>query len=199
YFTFFNAGSHGGFGGEQARSLYKKRLELMRPYAEEVNKEIITVDTNLNEILMMHHEKTHTIRSIACILNLQKLFKYYYYASAYRFNHYELADVGMGSYDLLVLNMLSTESTTFYSAVSQFSRVERTEYINEYLPSHKYLNVCTRSSSTGIEDNCSSCDKCLRTQFTLELQGNLENYEEVFDFDTYNKNKDRYIGQVLAY
>lgn len=197
YFTFFNAGSHGEFGGDKALELYKNRLKLMKPYPQEVGKKIINVDTNLNEILMMNHQQTHTIRSIACVLNLQKLFKYYYYASAFRFDHYGFSNVSMANYDLLVLNMLSTESTTFYSAVSQLTRVERIESLIEYDLTYKYLNVCI-DSSDNTAANCSKCYKCLRTQLTLELLGMLEKYRDVFDFEIYKKYKDAHIGWLLA-
>lgn len=197
YFTFFNAGSHGGFGGDKARKIFIDKLNLVKPYANEVKKQIIGVDTNLNEILMMTHLQTHTIRDVACVLNLQKLFKYYYYASAYRFDNYKLDRKTQSYYDILLLNMLSTESTCFYSSVSQYTRVERTEIITNYSPTRKYLNVCVSSNKTGIVKNCSVCSKCLRTQLTLDLLGKLDLYKDVFDLDKYYNKKDKYIGRIL--
>jgi hypothetical protein len=198
YFTFFNAGSHGNYGGEKARELFNERLELVKPFIEEINKSLIEVDTNLNEILMMEHHKTHTIRDIACVLNLQKLFKNYYYASAYRFDHYRLNELATSAdYDLLILTMFSTESTTFYSSVTQYTRLERTKLITEYTPTYKYLNVCVHSSITGEAKNCSSCNKCMRTQLTLDLLEKYYLYKEIFDFNIYMKNKSRYIGQII--
>lgn len=198
YLTFFNAGSHGDFGGEKARKLYKDRIELVKPFATRVNKEIICIDTNLNEILMMNHQQTHTIRDVACILNLQKLFKYYYYASAYRFDIYKLDNKDTASYDLLLLSMLSTESTTFYSSASQFTRGERTNNITKFKDTYDYLNVCVDSSNNGIATNCSVCPKCMRTQLTLDLLGKLKLYNNVFKNEEYIKMKDKYIGYVLA-
>lgn len=198
YFTFFNAGSHGEFGGEKARQVFKERLALVKPFADEFKTEIITVDTNLNEILLMNHQQTHTLRDVACILNLQKLFKYYYYASAYRFDYFKLDPISPTKYEILILNMLSTESTTFYSSVSQFNRVERTRNISKFEYTYRYLNVCIASSSTGVVKNCSVCDKCLRTELTLDLLGELDKYNKIFDIDKYNKVKDKYIGKILC-
>jgi len=198
YFTFFNAGSHGDFGGDKARRVFKDRLKLVKSYADDINKQIIEIDTNLNEILMMNHQQTHTIRDVACVLNLQKLFRYYYYASAYRFNHFKLNQNDMADYDILLLSLLSTESTTFYSAVSQYTRVERTRNITEYPYTYKYLNVCTAASKTGRVENCSVCNKCLRTQITLDLLGKLDLYQDVFDLKKYSNKKEKYVGQILS-
>lgn len=100
--------------GDFARKVFLDRLELVRPFAEEANIPIIAVDSNINEILLMNHQQTHTVRDVACVLNLQKLFRNYYYASAYRFDHFMLNQHATADYDLLLLSMLSTESTTFF-------------------------------------------------------------------------------------
>lgn len=199
YFTFFNAGSHGEFGGDFARKVFLDRLELVRPFAEEANIPIIAVDSNINEILLMNHRQTHTVRDVACVLNLQKLFRNYYYASAYRFDHFMLNQHDTADYDLLLLSMLSTESTTFFSSASQYTRVERTEKVSNYPPSYRYLNVCTSSSRTGQVENCSVCAKCLRTQFTLDLLGRLHLYNDVFDNAKYTKNKYKAVARALCY
>jgi|LSQX01.3.fsa_nt_gb hypothetical protein len=199
YFTLMNAGSHGDNGGEFSRELFHERFKLVKPYADERNIDIIAIDTNINEILMMKHVQTHTMRDMACILTLQKLFKYYYYASGYRFEYYKFVKDGcQGSYDLLTLNMLSTESISFFSAGSQYTRVERTEKISNYEPTYRYLNVCVVSSSTGIARNCSVCHKCLRTELTLDILGKLNFYNKVFNLKEYSRAKDKFIGHVLA-
>ena len=37
------------------------------------------------------------------------------------------------------------------------------------------------ASKTGQVENCSVCNKCLRTQITLDLLGKLDLYQDVFD------------------
>ncbi len=199
HFTFMNAGSHGDYGGEFARELFRDRYKMVKMCADECNTDIIAIDTNINEVLMMEHVYTHTIRDAACILTLQKLFKYYYYASGYRFDYYDLnMEKCQGSYDILSLRMLSTESISFFSAASQYTRFERTEMIADYELTHRYLNVCVVSSSTGVVRNCSVCPKCLRTELSLDLLGKLYCYDKVFDISEYKRKKDKYIGYVLA-
>lgn len=197
YFTFLNAGSHGEYGGEIARQVFEERYKLISNYPTKNN--IIKIDSNINEILMMNHQLTHTLRSIGCILNLQKLFKYYYYASTYRFENYQLKNShDTGNYDILLLPLLSTETTNFYSSVSHLTRVERTLLVSNYPESYDNLNVCVASSSTQIVENCSVCSKCLRTEIALDLLGKLHLYKKVFDIDKYNKVKTKYIGYVLS-
>lgn len=198
YFTFFNVGSHGDFGGERAREVFYDRFEGVKQVADKMNKEVITVDSNLSEVLRMNFLETNTLRNISCVLILQKLFRNYYVASKSRFDHYKLHAYNNQDFDLLTLNMLSTESTTFFSAVSHLTRVERTALISEYNSPKKYLNICTNPNHSIKSKNCSSCDKCLRTAFTLDLLNKLDLFQEVFDLGIYEENKNYYIGKILA-
>jgi hypothetical protein len=194
YFTFFNAGSHGEFGGEAARKVFNDRLELVKPYAKKRNISIITVDTNLNEILMMNHERTHIIRDISCILNLQKLIKYYYYSSSFRFDFFK----DTADYDILMTSMLSTESTNIFSGSSRYTRAERTSIISNYKDTYDFLNVCIASSTSYVVENCSVCLKCLRTELTLDILGKLHLYENVFNINKFYSVRAKYIGELLS-
>ena len=197
-FTFFNVGSHGSYGGEDARNIFKQRIDLVSPYANEVHKPLIIIDSNINELLNIHHQKTHTLRGAACILLLQKYIRNYYYAATLRFDFFQLNDFDMGYYDTLILPMVSTESTTFYSSVSPYTRVERTKIISDYEPTYRHLNVCVAHNKTQSTYNCSKCKKCLRTLLTLELLGKLENYASVFDIDTYRQHREKFIRKVIT-
>lgn len=198
YFTFFNVGSHLDFGGEVARKIYNDRLRSVCEFAQNEGKEVISVDSNLSEILKMNFQQTHSLRSISCVLLLQKLFKNYYYSSAYRFDHFELNSKDTSDFDIFTLQMLSTESTNFFSSAAQYSRVERTLLVAEYPATYKKLDVCTNPSLDSPFINCSTCYKCLRTQVTLDIANKLELYKEVFDIKAYEKVKDRYIGSLLV-
>lgn len=197
YFTFFNVGSHGDFGGEKAREIFNQRLEIVKDFADKVNKEVIAVDSNLSEILKCNFQKTHTLRSISCVLLLQNLFKNYYYASSVRFDQFKLDKVRIAEYDLLNLQMLSTESTNFFSSVSQFNRIERLVIIAKEPDTYSFLDVCTNPAHQGLKINCSRCKKCVQTMITLEALGDLHKYESVFEIANYFKFKSRYLGYLL--
>ncbi len=198
YLTFFNVGSHLDFGGENARSIYQKRLEAITGFAREEGLNIISVDSNLSEILKMNFQQTHSLRSVSCVLHLQKLFKNYYYSSAYRMDHFKLNSKDTSDFDTFNLQMLSTESTTFFPAAAQFSRVERTLMVADYSKSYQRLDVCTNPPMDSPFINCSTCYKCLRTQLTLDIAGKLKEYDKVFDLEAYRREKEKYIGGLLV-
>ena len=197
FFTFFNAGSHGS-GGEKTRKVFHKRLKEIQKFADKAGKEVITVDSNLSEILMMKFQRTNTLRNASCVLLLQKLFKNYYSASKNRFDYFKLHNYDTQDYDSLTLNLLSTESTNFFSAVANFTRVERTDLISNFEKTYDHLNVCTSPHSSGTKINCSKCRKCQRTALTLDLLGKLHLYDRVFDLKTYEEHKDLFIGHIIA-
>ena len=51
-----------------------------------------------------------------------------------------------------------------------------------------FFNVCTCSSDTDLETNCSHCRKCLTTMLALEIMGKLDEYKNVFDVGGFRKN-----------
>ncbi|SDL41093.1 hypothetical protein SAMN04488034_10414 [Salinimicrobium catena] len=198
YLTFFNVGSHGDFGGEKARKVYQKRLRSVNTFAEKAGKKVISIDSNLSEILKLNFQKTNTYRSASCILNLQKLFKNYYYASSFPLDQFNLNSVDTSYYDLLNLSMLSTESINFFSSDIYWTRIDKTSFISQFPETYDFLDVCTNLRDEFNSKNCSTCDKCMRTALTLELLGKLHLYKNVFDLDIYQNNKNRYIGKVLG-
>ncbi|KGX90047.1 hypothetical protein [Pontibacillus marinus] len=193
HFTFFNVGSNGDVGGEGARALFAERAKNARAYSEEFGYKFITVDSNISEILNSIYASTHTIRSMSAVLVLQKLFKCYYYASAYPIKDFKLRKNSMGSYDIFNLSMLSTESLSLFSSCANKTRVEKTKMVGNFRPAYKYLNVCVNDNN-----NCGRCPKCLRTLLTLELFGKLKEFESVFNLEAYEANRNMYINQVIA-
>ena len=198
YLTFFNVGSHGDFGGQKARHIYQKRLTSVYEFAKKEGKEFISIDSNLSEILRLNFQKTNTYRSISCILNLQKLFKNYYYASSFPLDQFNLSSKDTSYYDLLNLSMLSTESINFFSTDIYWTRIEKTDFISQFPQTYDFLDVCTNLRDEFESKNCSSCDKCMRTAMTLELLGKLHLYENVFDLKKIQQNRNRFIGKLLG-
>ncbi|WML47801.1 hypothetical protein RCG23_21105 [Neobacillus sp. PS3-34] len=194
HFTFFNVGSNGSLGGEKARNLFKKRVELVKPCASELGKELITIDSNISEILELGFYETHTYRNISACLVLQKLFKVYYYSSSYSLKYFELKPDSCGHFDIFNMSMLSTENISFFSTCPYLTRVEKTRIVSEFKTAYKFLNVCLRDG-----ENCGECEKCVRTLFTLELFGKLKEFSSVFNLNNYYRKKLNYIAKVIAY
>lgn len=199
YFTFFNVGSHGDNGGNKAREIFNERFNNVSKFAEKVNQEVITVDSNLSEILKMKFQETYNLRTISCALIMQKLFKNYYYSSGTRFDHFAFNNKEIADLDMLIIPNLSTESTSVFVSALKYSRIARTELISGFAETYLHLDVCTSPyNKRRGKINCSECYKCQRTMLTLDILGKLEFYSEVFNLDIYIKNKKEYIGWLLS-
>ena len=199
YFTFFNVGSHGDKGGEQARKIFNERFYNVSEFAKKVSTEVITVDSNLSEILHMQFQETYNLRTISCVLLMQKLIKNYYYSSGTRFDHFAFNNREIADLDMLIIPNLSTESTSIFVSALKYSRIGRTELISEFSETYEHLDVCTHPYKEGRDKiNCSECYKCQRTMLTLDLLGKLEFYSEVFNLYKFRKNKKEYIGWLLS-
>lgn len=197
YFTFFDVGSHGVFKGKRAGEIFNERLNNSSEFAKKVGKELITVESNLSEVLDLPFQATNTLRNISCVLNLQKLFKNYYFASSYPYKYFKLDPSDTTYYDIWNLHLLSTESTTFFSSVPGLTRIEKTALISNFQTTYNFLDVCLSPNKDYDFKNCTRCEKCLRTALTLDLLDKLENYNEVFDLNAYGRQKDSYIAKVL--
>ncbi|KKH72632.1 hypothetical protein DU78_01840, partial [Methanosarcina mazei] len=178
---------------DHARDLFHQRTEAVRPCADELQLPLVTLDSNINEILDMRFVITHTYRNVAAVLALQKLFKTYYYSSGYSLRQFELNHSDSSHYDAYTLDMLSTNATKFFSSGEIYSRVEKTDIVSIHPLSYKYLNVCV-----AAETNCSKCNKCQRTLVTLDLLGKLNLYNKVFNLSNYQMHRSKYFGLVLS-
>ena len=197
YLTYLNAGSHGTWNGKITQNTYDNRLKKVREFSSELKLPLIEINTNIGEILGNDFQKAHSLRNLSCILNLQKLIKTYYYASAYRFDFFKLDKNDTSSWDILITKFLSTESIDFISSMSQLNRIDRTKIVAEFKPAHRFLDVCTSPDLQG-KINCSRCDKCMRTQLTLDVLEKLDTFNMVFNIAEYSKLKKRFIGKVIA-
>jgi len=191
--VFMDVGSHGVLGSEAEQLRFKRRLDITRTCATEFGMKFVVIESNLSQFIQDAYVKTHTLRNAAAVLVLEKLFRIYYYSSSVSFENLHVKDKDIGHSDPMVLSYLSTNHLRFVSSGVQFNRTEKTEIVSRFEPSYRYLNVCT---ITG--DNCSVCDKCLRTMLILDMWGKLELYAGVFDLDKYRREKRRYICHLLA-
>jgi len=197
YLTYLDAGSHGQWNGEIAKKTYNERLQRIKLFSSELNLPLIEIKSNIGEILGNDFQKTHSLRNLSCILNLQKLFKTYYYASAYRFDFFKIDKNDTSSWDILITRFISTESLEFISSMTHLNRIERTKLISKFAPIFHFLDVCT---APNFKDkiNCSKCSKCMRTQLTLDIIGELNNFNAVFNVEEYKILRDEFIGEIIA-
>lgn len=196
HLLFNNVGSHGEWNQKKAEGIFESRYQLIKEFSQDSGLDIIKINSNLSEVLQMDFQQTHTPRNISAVLMLQKLFGKYYYASAFSYEDIAVkASKSMGQSDPCTVHLLSTELTECIASGSQHSRVEKTKRVAKVPSSRSWLNVCVHPIDGG--KNCSSCWKCNRTLMTLEIIGELENYNRVFDLKRWKWSRKWYIPEVI--
>lgn len=180
---------------EHTRRINQQRYEMAASFAQSYGYPLVRIETNIMEVQPILYRNVNVQRNCAAVLAMQKLFKVYYYASSFKLNDFNIkAEQDAAYYEMFALPMFSTDATQFYSSGAAYSRLQKTQMVSNYQPSYNSLNVC------WLHDvNCGKCEKCIRTLVTLDLLGALEKYSEVFDVDTYMKNRERNVGKVFAY
>ena len=170
-FFYNNIGSHGQHRDD--RVIFRERLGRIAQLGTQMGIPVVPVDSNLNSILRMDFQLTHTIRNVAVALVFQKSCAKYLYSAAV---HYRNARVqptyDMGYADAIGVPLLSTETTDCISAGGQFTRFRKTEIISFCEHTFRSLDVCI-APRRATKINCSKCWKCLRTQLSLEVIGAL--------------------------
>lgn len=203
---FFNVGSHGDWlqhgSPEFTRDKFTTRYIELKKFTDEINLDFINIDSNLHFFHHWWHSYSHTLRAVSVVLLLQQHYSKYYYSSAglnyagtlnYS-KYYRNRDIGAYC-DPILLPLLSTESLDFISDGCAYTRSEKVLHIIDYEPAGRYLNVCI--DHVDKWENCSACDKCLRTLLTLDVTGNLDKFDKIFDVNIYREKRDSYITSQM--
>lgn len=193
HLAYHNVGAHTREDGD-SETLFRERQGRIRAFAAEYGYPLVTVDSNVDEILdRFSFIQTHTFRNAAAALALQKLYRTYYYSSSatiYQFG-FELGHPSF--YEPYSLHMIGSNTLSFFCSGTTHTRVEKTKVVADYAPSYHYLNVCVTES-----ENCSTCFKCLRTLITLDIMGKVDRYAGVFDLEKYRRVKAQALSDILS-
>jgi hypothetical protein len=195
HLTYFNIMNSASWQGREdsSRDFSNARINYVKPAADELGLKLVTVDSNLDRIYSsFNYLATFTFRFFGTVLALQKLFGKYYWSSGHTFSQFNLTIDDIAYFDLLSVQCVSNENTTFYSTGSEITRLEKTEYISDFAVTYKFLNVCWVHLY-----NCNKCDKCRRTMLGLYALGKLDIYGAVFDVNYFYQNRDEYLGHML--
>lgn len=186
HFVYNNVGSHGQFSSAEDEQTFKKRYSVLQQFTEESGIDIIAVNSNMDDLIRLPFERTHTLRNASVALLLQKQVAKFLYASAFDYAHTKIGQCPtLGYLDPVILPLLSTERLECVPNGGQHTRVEKTRHVCEIRASRDLLDVCVRpDKAPSGKINCSSCWKCLRTAITLSALGKLDEYHRVFDIKT---------------
>lgn len=164
--------------------------------AAELGLSVIGIETNIQELVSEAFLAVAAYRQAAVILALQKLFGIYYSSAAYEFSRFSFDVNNCFYFELVLFDNFRTDCTTFYSAYGAWSRAQKLKELSEYPLAWRMLHPCIHPLP---EKNCGRCGKCVRTMAALYGLGTLERFSEVFDVDQFERDKDWYIADVLAY
>lgn len=170
------------------------RLSQAGAVAELAGCELVLVRSNLPDLNTVAFIKSHTLRNLACAALLPGLLRRFYYSSGYCFAEFKAGAAEIAKLEPMLVPLLSTSEIEFMPVGAQYTRVEKTRRIADFVPAQRYLNVCV---SPDTRRNCSKCMKCGRTLMTLECLGVAERFADVFDLETWRSVRSAYIGEHL--
>jgi hypothetical protein len=202
HLTYLKVGAHDGqigrYDKEVQEGLFQSQLSHVKAFCGRYGYKLIVVESNLTEIIdrmfgFYNYEQFHSFVNAGTILQLQKLFNRYYYSSTYCLDEF-FVDVKKDAahYEGVLLPMLSTETTNFYSSNQAMSRIDKERLISDFEQSYEWLLVCWLH-----KPNCGKCRKCIRTMLGLDFVGKLELYRACFNLDEYFKNRDKYLKLII--
>ncbi len=202
HFLFNDIGSH-GVTPEESEERAVIRWRGIRAGAADLKKPVIRVRSNQPAFfgywpdIILHFDHTLTLRNAAVPLLLQRGIRRWMFASSMI---WENASAGEHIYqpvaDPILLPAMNTERVELVSVGCEHTRVGKTAQIADMEVVRDHLDVCVRPGD-GL-DNCSDCEKCIRTLVTLDFLGKLDGFEKTFDLDLYRKNRRRHITEILA-
>ena len=178
-----NVGAHGFDAATNAR-VFAQHAHQLAAAAAKASLPLLTIDSNLSDLLQMGFRTSHTPRNTSAVLCLQKLFGTFLYSGSYAYRSvtaHNANDIAFA--DPIGVPLLSTETTECVAAGSSFSRLEKVRFLRDYAPAQQHLNVCVKPTPDGA--NCSSCWKCARTLFDLEIVDGLSHFASLFDIRRY--------------
>ena len=182
-FTFFDAGSHGIYGGRLKDINYRIRLKNALLVSKHLDIPLIRVKTNVYRLLKGEFKSAHSFLNLSCAIAIGLKKAKYYYASAYSTEQSNLKKGDTSNYDHLILPLIKYDKFEAHPSVINLKRIERIKALSDDDLAQRYLDVCLSSFKSGALNviNCSSCDKCLRTALTLKSIGKLHLFYGVFD------------------
>lgn len=194
HLTLFNVGAMQP--GEPGRRHFHRVHSRLAPAAERLGLPFVAVDSNLDDFYRFaDFRQTHGPRNLAAALLLQGGLGQFYFASSVPFEAVAVQRSNSTAYsDPISMPLLTTRQFRPVFHGSQYTRVEKTAIVALIPESHESLHVCTTLTADGR--NCSECNKCLRTELTLDITGQLDVYERAFDLDVYRAARRAYLDEV---
>ena len=162
----------------------------MKSAARKIGLPLIAVDSNLEDFYGKATDfiSTSLLRNAAATLVIQRGMSDYVFSGAYHRRRQGImfkGDITRAEDEFAPL--LSTESLNFSVFGSDMTRAEKIVLLAKHPLTYDLLDVCMEPRKVREKINCSTCYKCLRAMINLEIIGQLNSYEPVFDLKLYRR------------
>jgi len=158
----------------QNKLSYEEALKVFSQHLPPLGVEVITCRTNLQYFTsgLLDWEIAHGGAIISVGLVLDKLIRYFLVPSTYSIDALE----PFGS-SPLIDHWLSTETVHIIHHTAAVPKIKKFEAISTWQPAQQFLRVCFDESRRVGVNNCSRCEKCMRTMARLEMFGTLKSFK----------------------
>lgn len=182
-------------GDKDTRERFKKLVQKSEIIAKELGLPLIQIYTNHSEFWFKNYQNIFCLKYASYPLALQRLFSIYYFSSGYEYSEFQInaKDLDSSHYDALTVPTVCNENFIFYLYGGEASRNKKIQYIADNNIVQRRLQVCNLQL-----ENCSKCEKCMRTQMSLYAINKLELFSASFDISKFYENKDRTLIRMLT-
>jgi len=155
---------------------YQKLYPSYRDALKEINIELIPLETNLVSLIIPRMKLSHFYGPILAgsVHIFGNLFKKFFIPSS---SDYTKIRQWTSSSDPTSDPLLSSENLDIIHHGAATRRVEKVEAICDWELAQTHLRVCVPDHPEKYSQNCSRCEKCLRTMIPLYALGKLDQFK----------------------
>ncbi len=186
----------GAFDGEFYKQSFHKACEDAAVFAKEQDYQLISLDSNIIEVLPEDFVAVCGFRNLASAMALQGLLSVYLHSSGYAFSEFAMELNRDCSFDLLLIHCGQTEGLSVFCPGGEAYRHEKLLALAKWEPAHRWLHPCFRRRLSKA--NCGLCKKCVRTFMVLYAYGVLDRFASVVDTDEFIKALPEHFAYLLA-
>ena len=182
-------------GDNDTRKRFSETVKHSKVIADDLGLPLITMYSNHSEFWFKYYQNIFCLKYASYPYALQKLFSVYYFSSGYEYSEFSVTtkDRDSSHYDAISAPQTCNENFSFVLFGGEASRNEKIIKIADHPVVQRRLQVCNLQ-----QENCSVCEKCMRTQFSLYANKKLELFKDSFDIDKFYQNKDKTLIRMLS-
>lgn len=183
------------FDEEDTRKRFGEICARGEKIAKELGLKFVKVYTNDHVFWYPHFIDLFCFRYTSIPYALEKLFSVYDYSTGYQYKDFTFraGNKDASHYDFFTAHLISNENLTIYSHGGEASRAEKAEFIADNKVVQDNLFVCNIKGY-----NCGICEKCLRTQLNFYACNKIDKFENVFDLNLFEKNKNKALVDTIG-